>query len=101
MENRTGRPESEPVAARIRAAQTEIEVLLRQLVSESELKVFAYRWGSEVLDSGRKLCKLNLYFDDQAKCLSFDCCDLLDREPEFWKHTVPHLIRQEVQEASA
>ena len=101
MGDRPGRPSSEPAGARIRAAQTEIEVLLRQLVSDAELNVFAYRWGSEVMDSGRQLCKLNLYFEDQAKSLSFDCRDLQDREPEFWKRTVPYLLRREVQEAPA
>ncbi len=63
--------------------------------------MFAYRWGSELLDRGRELCNLTLYFEDQAKSLSFDRRDLLDREPDFWKHTVPDLIRHEVQAASA
>jgi hypothetical protein len=101
MGDRQDRRNSKPIASRIRAAQTEIEILLRQLVSDAELKVFAYRWGSEVLDSGRELCKLTLYFEDQAKSLSFDRLELQDREPEFWKHTVPDLIRHEVQAALA
>jgi hypothetical protein len=88
-------------AARIQAAQSEIELLLRQLVCGSELKVFAYRWGSEVLPSGRELCNLTLYFEDQSKSLSFDRRDLRDREPEFWLRTVPELIRREVPAAQA
>jgi hypothetical protein len=84
----------------MRAAKTEIEVLLRQLVSDEELQVFAYRWGSHSLGSGRQMHKLNLYFGDQAKSLSFVSRDLQDRDPEFWKSTVPNLIRREVQQAS-
>ncbi len=101
MGDSQGRRNSIPGATRIRAAQTEIETLLCQLVSDAELKVFAYRWGSEVLGSGRELCKLTLYFEDQAKSLSFDRRELQIREPEFWKHTVPDLIRNEVQAALA
>jgi hypothetical protein len=101
MDQRQGRQNSKPGATGIRAAQTEIEALLCKLVSDAELKVFAYRWGSEVLDSGREQCKLTFYFEDQAKSLSFDCRDLQDREPGFWKNTVPHLIRREVQAALA
>jgi hypothetical protein len=80
----------------MRAAKAEIEVLLRQLVSDEELKVFAYRWGSHSLASGRQVYKLNLYFGDQAKSLSFDSRDLQDRDPGFWQSTVPYLIRREV-----
>ncbi len=98
MGHRADWPKSE-AAARIQAAKTEIEVLLRQLVSDEELKVFAYRWGSHFLDSGRQMCNLNLYFEDQAKSLSFDSRDLQDRDPEFWKRTVPYLIRRQVRQA--
>jgi len=101
MWDRPAQPESELAAARIRAAQTEIEALLRQLVYDTELKVFAYRWGSQSLDSGRRICKLNLYFEDQAKSLFFDCRELRDREPEFWRRTVPSRICREVQEAAS
>jgi hypothetical protein len=101
MKRRPDCPKGDPAAARIRAAKTEIEVLLRQLVSEEELKVFAYRWGLDFLDSGRQLCKLDLYFEDQPKSLSFDYRDLRDREPGFWRSTVQRLLRQEAQQASA
>ena len=101
MPDSQGRWNGRSGAARIQAARSEIELLLRQLVCGSELKVFAYRWGSEVLPSGRELCNLTLYFEDQSKSLSFDRRDLRDREPEFWLQTVPDLIRQEVQAAEA
>jgi hypothetical protein len=100
MRDKPDKPYGEPAANRIRAAQAEIEALLRQLVHDEALKVFAYRWGSQSLDSGRLVRKLNLYFEDQAKCLSFDCRDLLDREPGFWKRNVPSLICREMSEAS-
>jgi hypothetical protein len=96
MPDSKGRRNSRSGAARIQAAQSEIELLLRQLVCGSELKVFAYRWGSEVLPLGRELCNLTLYFEDQSKNLSFDRRDLRDREPEFWLRIVPDLIRNEV-----
>ena len=101
MPDSQGRWNGRSGAARIQAARSEIELFLRQLVCGSELKVFAYRWGSEVLPSGRELCNLTLYFEDQSKSLSFDRRDLRDREPEFWLQTVPDLIRQEVQAAEA
>ncbi len=87
-------------AARMRAAKIEIEVLLRQLVSDEKLKVFAYRWGSRSQGSGRRTCKLDLYFEDQAKSLSFDSRDLEDRDPAFWKGIVPHLLLREVRQVS-
>jgi hypothetical protein len=93
--------DGEPGAARIQAAKIEIEGLLRRMVYDEELKVFAYRWDSHFLDSGRQLCRLDLYCGGQAKSLSFDRRDLQDRDPEFWQRTVPCLIRQEVQEALA
>ncbi len=100
MGYRAGRP-NRLAAARMRAAKTEIEVLLRQLVSDEQLKVFAYRWGSHSQGPGRRTCQLDLFFGDQAKSLSFDSRDLEDRDPEFWKSTVPHLIRREVRRASS
>jgi hypothetical protein len=91
----------ESAAARLRAAQAEIEALLRQLVGSEQLGIFAYRWAPDAQEAGRQQYRLNLYFEDRAGSLAFDIRELLGREPEFWKRTVPCRIRDQVRGTSA